>query len=75
MDGTVSTENLVPSEEPVSTSSEPLRGGAVSSFDRVRKFLVDGKVAEGRRHADAHSRFKAEQARGLDLLNCLLMKL
>ena len=55
-----------PSGGPPSPSSGLPWGGAVSAFDRVRKFLVDGEAVEARRHADADSRFKAAQARGSD---------
>lgn len=54
----------VTSEDPPRRESGPLWDGAVSAFDRVRKFLADGEAVEARRHADADSRFKAAQARG-----------
>ena len=50
--------------EPVSSSSGPLWGGAVSAFDRVRKALVDGKNHEAGVLDEADSSFRAAETRG-----------
>ena len=50
--------------EPVSSSSGPLWGGAVSAFERVRGALVEGRNQEAGRLEEAEARFRAAEARG-----------
>ena len=50
--------------EPVSLSSGPLWGGAVSACNRVRKALVDGRDHEAGVFEEAEARFRAAETRG-----------
>ena len=58
------TGGSLSASEPVSSSSGPLWGGAVSAFNRVRKALVDGRNHEAGVLEEAEVRFRAAETRG-----------
>ena len=57
----IQVHDLIQVLDLVGSQTGPLWGGAVSGFDRVRKFLIDGEAVEARR---TRTRTRGSKLRG-----------